>query len=184
MSICNKCQSNDVAQNSEIEEYTYKKSKYNIKIEYSLCNSCNREFISKNQIVANETRVRESKKHIDGLLSLSDIKNIRKKLNLTQTDASNIFGGGRNAFSKYERSEVTQSAAMDKLLRLASTDRYIFRKLVNLSDIKNKFNFGDPITIKNISIVQKPKLKEWNNNYSNSSLNYYEDTEFSEKQVA
>jgi HTH-type transcriptional regulator/antitoxin MqsA len=184
MCICNKCQSNNVTQSSEVEEYTYKNSKYDIEIEYSLCNSCNREFISKNQIIANEARARESKKQIDGLLSLSDIKKIRDALNLTQTDASIIFGGGRNAFSKYERSEVTQSAPMDKLLRLASTDRYIFRKLVNLSDIKNKFNFGEPVTLKNIPSMQKPKTKVLKNTYSNSSLNYSEYDEFSEKQVA
>jgi len=40
-------------------------------------------------------------------------------LGLTQHAASSIFGGGLNAFSKYERGEVIQSKAMDKLIRVS-----------------------------------------------------------------
>jgi len=56
---------------------------------------------------------------MDGLLTAQEIVALRNKLGLTQQDAAKIFGGGTNAFSKYERSEVIQSAAMDKLMRAA-----------------------------------------------------------------
>ena len=138
MCLCHKCQSNNIALNSELEEYTYKNAKYHVETEYSFCNTCNREFISKNQILNNEKRIRDSKKQIDGLLSASEIKAIRENLHLSQTDAASIFGGGKNAFSKYERSEVTQSMAMDKLLRLTLEDSYIFKRLVDLSDIQHE----------------------------------------------
>ncbi|MDC9728018.1 MAG: type II toxin-antitoxin system MqsA family antitoxin [Methyloprofundus sp.] len=138
MCLCHKCQSNNITLHSGLEEYTYKNAKHYIETEYSFCNTCNREFISKTQILENEKKIRDSKKQIDGLLSASEIKAIREKLHLSQTDAASIFGGGKNAFSKYERSEVTQSMAMDKLLRLTLKDRYIFRKLVDLSDIQHE----------------------------------------------
>lgn len=138
MCLCHKCQSNNITLNSELEEYTYKNSKYHVEIKYSFCKACNREFISKSQILENEKRIRDSKKQIDGLLSANEIKTIREKLNLSQADAASIFGGGTNAFSKYERSEVTQSMAMDKLLRLTLKDSYIFRRLVDLSDIQHE----------------------------------------------
>lgn len=141
MSVCNKCNSTDVAQASEAEFSTYKGEDYSVDIEYSTCNSCHREFLSKPQIITNEAKVREAKKRIDGLLSSEEIKAIRKSLNLSQADAATIFGGGQNAFSKYERSEVAQSQAMDKLLRLASSDRYIFGKLLGLSNIEIKPHF-------------------------------------------
>ncbi len=141
MSVCNKCNSTDVAQTSEVELNTYKGEEYSVDVEYSTCGSCHREFLSKSQIMSNEMKVREAKKQIDGLLSSEDIKIIRKSLNLSQTDASIVFGGGQNAFSKYERSEVTQSQAMDKLLRIASSDRYILGKLLNLSNLKNESRF-------------------------------------------
>ena len=41
---------------------------------------------------------------------------IRKRLGLTQ--AARLMGGGDNAFSKYERGEITQSAAMNSVLLL------------------------------------------------------------------
>lgn len=138
MCLCNKCQSNNIALNSELEEYTYKNSRYYVEIEYSFCSTCKREFISKSQILGNEKKIRDSKKQIDGLLSANEIKAIREKLDLSQADAANIFGGGKNAFSKYERSEVTQSVAMDKLLRLTLEDSYIFRRLVDLSGIQHE----------------------------------------------
>lgn len=149
MSVCNKCSSTDVTLTSEVEVNTYKGSEYSVDIEYSNCDSCHREFLSKSQIIANEAKVREAKKQIDGLLSAENIKAIRKLLNLSQTGASTVFGGGQNAFSKYERSEVTQSQAMDKLLRLASSDRYIFKKLLDLSSLKK-----EPHVVRSIEEVQ------------------------------
>jgi HTH-type transcriptional regulator/antitoxin MqsA len=41
-----------------------------------------------------------------------------------------VFGGGRNAFSKYERGEVSQSVAMDKLIRVCLKHRDVFQELV------------------------------------------------------
>ncbi len=110
---CKKCNSINVTQNTDVESNIYKGAEYSVDIEYSYCNSCNREFLTKSQIISNEAKVRESKKNIDGLLPAQKIKEIRKYLRLSQTDASVVFGGGQNAFSKYERSEVTQSQAME-----------------------------------------------------------------------
>jgi HTH-type transcriptional regulator/antitoxin MqsA len=160
MSVCNKCNSTDVTQASEVEVNTYKGSEYSVDIEYSTCNSCHREFLSKSQIIANETKVREAKKQINGLLSSEDIKAIRKSLNLSQADASIVFGGGQNAFSKYERSEVTQSQAMDKLLRLASSDRYIYGKLLGLSNLENKSHVVRSIEMSSLSTHN---IENWTN---------------------
>ena len=43
---------------------------------------------------------------------------IRKRLGLTQVQAARLMGGGDTAFSKCERVEVTQSAAMNSVLLL------------------------------------------------------------------
>jgi len=160
MSVCNKCNSTDVAQASEVELNVYKGTEYSVNIEYSSCNSCHREFLSRSQIVTNEAKVRKAKKQIDGLLSSEDIKAIRKSLNLNQARASNVFGGGQNAFSKYERSEVTQSQAMDKLLRLASSDRYIYGKLLGLSNLERKSHVVSSIEMSSLSTHS---IKSWTN---------------------
>ena len=59
-----------------------------------------------------------AKRTADELLTPEDVKRIRRKVKLTQVQAQDIFGGGVNAFSKYERAEVTQPRATDILLRL------------------------------------------------------------------
>jgi len=46
------------------------------------------------------------------------ICNIRKKLKLTQKEANNIFGGGPNAFSRYETGKALPPQALIQLLRL------------------------------------------------------------------
>lgn len=52
-------------------------------------------------------------------LAPADILQIRKALGLTQVQAARVFGGGPNAFGKYENGEVGPSEGMEKLLRLA-----------------------------------------------------------------
>jgi HTH-type transcriptional regulator/antitoxin MqsA len=47
-----------------------------------------------------------------------EIKRIRRKLRLTQAEASRLTGGGHNAFSRYERGQATPLPAVVNLLRL------------------------------------------------------------------
>lgn len=46
------------------------------------------------------------------------IANVRKKLDLDQRQAAEIFGGGVNAFSRYESGKSKPSLALVKLLRV------------------------------------------------------------------
>lgn len=47
-----------------------------------------------------------------------EIRRIRRKLGLTQKEAAAIFGGGVNAFSRYERGEIEPHSSTQKLLQL------------------------------------------------------------------
>ena len=48
----------------------------------------------------------------------SFITNVRKKLDLDQREAAEIFGGGINAFSRYENGKTKPSLALVKLFKL------------------------------------------------------------------
>lgn len=48
----------------------------------------------------------------------AEIRRIRKKLGLTQIEASRLVGVGKIAFSRYERGETQAPAPLVKLLRL------------------------------------------------------------------
>ena len=129
MTNCKLCKSENVSDYAEAEEISYKGNALQVSIVYSLCSNCDREFISKPQILQNEAALRAAKKDYDGLLSSEEIIRARRTLSLTQEQASRVFGGGRNAFSKYERGEVSQSVAMDKLIRICLNHREIFHEL-------------------------------------------------------
>lgn len=47
-----------------------------------------------------------------------EVRRIRRKLGLTQKEAAAMFGGGINAFSRYERGEIEPSTATMQLLHL------------------------------------------------------------------
>ena len=46
------------------------------------------------------------------------IKHVRKQLKLTQRQAAEIFGGGPNAFSRYEKGDTDAPTALVKLFQL------------------------------------------------------------------
>src|SRR6266567_6357361 len=58
-----------------------------------------------------------------------DIRRIRRKLGLTQMDASRLTGGGHNAFSRYERGEAMPMPAVINLFRLLDKHPELLRDL-------------------------------------------------------
>jgi len=82
------------------------------------CDMCDSTPVMTQQILNNQLRIADEKRKSSGLLTSYEIKAVRELYKLTQKEAAEIFGGGKNAFSKYERGDVIQSEAMDKLLRL------------------------------------------------------------------
>lgn len=61
-----------------------------------------------------------------------EVKVIREKLGLTQAEAGRVFGGGINAFSRYERGVAKPSTQMRKLLKLAERHPELVKELVDI----------------------------------------------------
>lgn len=140
MNNCKICKSDNINQFTDTENISYKGSMLAVAMEYSICNNCQREFVSKQQIINNDARVRDAKKGFDGLLTSSETYDARISLGLTQEQASVVFGGGKNAFSKYERAEVSQSVAMDKLIKICLKHPNVFHELVTSVGINVSHN--------------------------------------------
>lgn len=51
-------------------------------------------------------------------IEAAELARIRKKLKLTQIEAAQLAGGGKNAFSRYERGQAKPVAAVVNLFRL------------------------------------------------------------------
>jgi len=133
MEKCKACKSTEVIELQSSEVIKYKDKDLTIAIDYSTCGNCQREFVSKNQILSNDARIRAAKKEFDGLMSSQDLKRARKSLGLTQEAAALLFGGGINAFSKYERGEVTQSTALDLLIKACLKWEEVFQYVMDES---------------------------------------------------
>ena len=136
MTHCIVCKSKDIKTLTAVENVLYKGNRLHIPLEYSVCNECGREFVPKPQILSGEIAVRKAKKKFDGLLSAEEIVRARAKLSISQEQASKVFGGGKNAFSKYERGEVSQSVAMDKLIRVCLKHHNVFQELARKAGVK------------------------------------------------
>ena len=130
MMECKYCQSTEVERHSDVESIHYKEHTLSVSMAYSICHGCDREFVSKPQILQNDAHARDARKKHDGLMTSTEVRAARIKLSLTQEQAAMVFGGGKNAFSKYERAEVSQSTAMDTLIRLCLKHPHIYRELL------------------------------------------------------
>jgi HTH-type transcriptional regulator/antitoxin MqsA len=126
---CPICSSGVLSVHFSADQIQYKGLTLCVNVEYAICAQCGEEMILPEQIKRNDCLIRDAWRKADGLLTGAEIVTLRQKLDLTQQQAAQIFGGGVNAFSKYERNEVIQSEAMDKLMRLAQEKSDVFEWL-------------------------------------------------------
>ena len=78
------------------------------------------------------------------VMQSSEIRRIRRKLGLTQVAAARLTGGGHNAFSRYERGEVTPMRVSDQFVqasrqapRVAEGSELTRNKAVTRSRLEN-----------------------------------------------
>lgn len=100
-------------------------------LECFVCSSCGADPVFEDQIKRNQVRIADAKRQAQGLLTGREIRSARESLGLTQVQAATLFGGGPNAFSKYERGDVVQSSVMDRVIRAAIALPEFFSFLVD-----------------------------------------------------
>ena len=82
------------------------------------CENCDESIVEKNTLKTSGKTIRDFQRRVDGLLTSNEIKKIRKSFGFTQEDIGNLLGGGAKGFARYETGKVSQSKAMDNLLRI------------------------------------------------------------------
>ena len=118
--MCDLCGEGILEQKRGVNTVTYKSVTRDLTTHYCECDTCGVEIALPQHTRDNKRRMVAFKKEVDGLLTGKEVRSIREHLGLKQSEAAQIFGGGCVAFSKYEADDVTQSEAMDKLLRVAA----------------------------------------------------------------
>lgn len=125
---CPQCKTEDVEVIVYSDTVDFRNMELDVEnLQMSKCKNCSHKWTTDEQRVHNNSVMRDAyvvvrdelrKKH--GLLSGQEITHLREFFFLNQREAAAVFGGGYNAFNKYESGEVLQSYAMDRLLRLSA----------------------------------------------------------------
>ena len=93
----------------------YKGHRFSSKSRGAFCDHCADGFVEFD--AAEETAWLAFRDRVDAA-DAADLVRIRKKLKLTQMQAAQLAGGGKNAFSRYERGQAKPVAAVINLFRL------------------------------------------------------------------
>lgn len=125
---CPVCGEHIVRENRDIL-LSYNNKETIIKQPGQYCISCGESFLNPSDLAVTRKQRIDFQREVDHLLKSDEIREIRKKMNLSQRKAGNVFGGGPMAFSKYERGIIKQTRSMDVLMRLISN------KKISLEDI-------------------------------------------------
>lgn len=118
--LCPICDAGSLHAHTEQVDVEHMGQTGTIPSQYSVCDVCGSEQAGAADARFNKRAMIGFKKRIQGLLTGTEVRVMRKRWQLNQADAAKVFGGGKVAFSKYESDDVMQSEAMDKLLRLAN----------------------------------------------------------------
>lgn len=125
---CPLCKSEAVAVVSYSDTVDFRNMELDVEnLQKSKCNNCGHKWTTTEQHTHNNSVmrnayvvVRDQLRTKYGLLRGQEIAQMRERFGIHQREAAAIFGGGYNAFNKYESGEVLQSFAMDRLLRLSA----------------------------------------------------------------
>lgn len=83
------------------------------------CPACGEVVLDMNEAERTGALMREFSKQVNAsIIDPGFIADVRKKLNLDQREAAEIFGGGVNAFSRYENGKTKPPLALIKLLKV------------------------------------------------------------------
>ena len=129
--LCPICGEGHVTDQVDQFESEYKGQKAMLPSHYQMCDTCYSDFAGSAESKLNKRAIMAFRRSVDGLLTGTEIVALRKQYGLTQDQAAKLFGGGPVAFSKYENDDVSQSEAMDSLLRLVRRSSVAFWELAD-----------------------------------------------------
>jgi len=115
---CPICKGKKMERKVLLQTFTYKGKRFKYEQPGLYCNDCDEAILDIADMDAVGPILFDFRAKVDGYLPTGEIRRIRRKLNLTQKAAAEIFGGGHNAFSRYESGLTRPPKSTDSLLRL------------------------------------------------------------------
>ncbi len=117
---CPVCGAAELIPDTRDVPYTYKGESTIIPdVTGEFCSACSEIVLDSEEVDRYGTAVRTFNKQVNAaIVDPAFISNVRKKLALDQREAAEIFGGGINAFSRYENGKTKPPLALVKLLKM------------------------------------------------------------------
>lgn len=117
---CPSCGAAELVNDTRDLPYTYKNASTTLAaVTGEFCPACGESVLDADESARVSAAMLEFNKQVNAsIVDPSFIANVRKKLALDQREAAEIFGGGVNAFSRYENGKTKPPLALVKLLRV------------------------------------------------------------------
>jgi HTH-type transcriptional regulator / antitoxin MqsA len=117
---CPSCGAAELMRDVRDTPYTYKGESTTLPaVNGDFCPACGEAVLDAKESRRVNTLMREFNQQVNAaIVDPAFIMTVRKKLDLDQRQAAQIFGGGVNAFSRYENGKTKPPLALVKLLRV------------------------------------------------------------------
>lgn len=117
---CPVCGGAELVHDARDIPYTYKGESTTIpEVSGEFCPACGEAVLEKKESARVSSLMLEFNKQVNAsIVDPAFIARVRKKLALDQREAGEIFGGGVNAFSRYEKGKTKPPLALVKLLKV------------------------------------------------------------------
>lgn len=117
---CPVCGGAELVHDARDIPYTYKSESTTIpEVSGQFCPACGEAVLERKESARVSSLMLEFNKQVNAsIVDPAFIARVRKKLALDQREAGEIFGGGVNAFSRYEKGKTKPPLALVKLLKV------------------------------------------------------------------
>ena len=117
---CPSCAAADLVHDTRDMPYIYKgETTTNLAVRGDFCPACGEAVLDVAESTRTSAEMLEFNKQVNAsIVDPGFIASVRKKLALDQREAAEIFGGGVNAFSRYENGKTKPPLALLKLLKV------------------------------------------------------------------
>ena len=124
---CPVCAAGVLHDGSKTVTQAYKGHPYQAQLHGAFCDQCDEAVLIYD--AAEEAAWLAFRDQVDSEAA-HELESIRKRLKLTQAQAAKLAGGGKNAFSRYERGQTKPVAAVTNLFKLLDKHPDLIKELV------------------------------------------------------
>ena len=128
---CPICGGAELAPDTQDMPYRYKGELTLIQgVSGDYCSACGEAVLSHDEAMRVSEQMSAFERRVNtALVDPAFISAVRKKFDLDQREADEIFGGGVNAFSRYENGKTTPPVALIKLFKLLDRHPELFEEV-------------------------------------------------------